>query len=62
MALFCMMKKILTEKSIPFRNVRSAKDIIVVGHGPNPAMESAPAKQVPVAAPTRKYSGAYSRR
>ncbi len=34
-------KKILTEKSIPFRNVRSAKDIIVVGHGPNPAMEEA---------------------
>jgi sporulation protein YlmC with PRC-barrel domain len=27
-------KKIISEKSIPYRNVRSAKDIVVVGSGP----------------------------
>ena len=47
-------KKILTEKSIPFRNVRSAKDIIVVGHGPNPALEAA-RQPKPVPTPVRPH-------
>lgn len=29
-------KKILSEKSIPYKNVRSAKDIIIVGNTANP--------------------------
>lgn len=32
-------KKIISEKSIPYKNVRSAKDIIIVGNKPSVAVE-----------------------
>jgi len=43
-------KKIISEKSIPYRNVRSAKDIVVVGSGPvmvDEPEEEAQAKPTP---------------
>lgn len=42
-------KKIISEKSIPYRNVRSAKDIVVVGSGPVivDEPEEEPAKPTP---------------
>lgn len=42
-------KKIISEKSIPYRNVRSAKDIVVVGSGPVVVEEpeEAPTKPTP---------------
>lgn len=46
-------KDILTKKSIPFKFVRSANDIIVVGHTPNPAAESSSKAVKPTIAPSR---------
>jgi len=50
-------KKILTEKSIPYKNVRSAKDIIIVSNRPIEGMEEAP-KEEPE---DNKYSSAYTK-
>ena len=38
-------KKIISEKSIPYKNVKSAKDIVIVGGKPAPAAE--PEKETP---------------
>ena len=35
-------KKIINEKSIPYKNVRSAKDILVVGGSPEEEKEATP--------------------
>lgn len=48
-------KKILTDNSIPFNRVRSAKDIVVVGSSPNPAAIESQAKQAKTTqTPTRQ--------
>ncbi len=49
-------KKIISEKSIPYKNVRAAKDIIIVAGGKSAAKEAAAAE-----APKRGYTR-YSRR
>ncbi len=50
-------KKILMEKSIPYKNVRSAKDIIIVSSRAIDAVEEAP-KEEPE---QNKYSAAYNK-
>ncbi|MEK6958959.1 MAG: PRC-barrel domain-containing protein [archaeon] len=49
-------KKILTEKAVPYRNVKSVKDIIIVSNRDVPVEEDA----APAAAPTQnRYSSKY---
>lgn len=49
-------KKILSEKSVPYKNVRSAKDIIIVGNTPNPNYtESTETKKETVVPQSTKY-------
>lgn len=52
-------KKILSEKSIPYRNVKSVKDIIIVSSRDVPYVEEAK-EEVPTAAAGLRYK--YSRR
>lgn len=51
-------KRIITEKSIPYRNVRSAKDILLINSGKDiPVEEAAPQTQ-----PQYKHQVMYRRR
>ena len=52
-------KKILTEKSIPYRNVKSVKDIIIVSSRDVP-VEEEPKQEAPAASRYTRYN--YSRR
>jgi len=52
-------KKILTEKSIPYRNVKSVKDIIIVSNRDVPVEEDAK-PEAPAASRYTRYN--YSRR
>lgn len=50
-------KKILMEKSIPYKNVRSAKDIIIVSSRPIETVEETPQEENE----SNKYSTAYNK-
>jgi len=47
-------KKIITEKSIPYNRVRSAKDILIVGPTPRPGSEDVEEEPAPKAG-ARRY-------
>ena len=46
-------KRVITEKSIPYRNVRSMKDILLVGNTPSRPEEEE--EEAPAAPPTPSY-------
>jgi len=48
-------KKILTEKSIPYKTVKSAKDILIVSNKNVPSDDEEPAPRVAPSSHTTKY-------
>jgi len=54
-------KKIISEKSIAYKNVKAAKDIIIVGRGPGTTEEVEAVSEKPAASSTG-YSYRYRRR